>query len=363
MSKSIPRLVGKKEQVCDFVLGQIAAGLQTGEQLWTEHQLAGHLGVSKSTVRKAVEEMVAAGVIYQQQGRGTFVKDHRHPLVQARLGQSVRMIGFVSPYLHDDRFMHDITLGVEEALDHQRFLLVNKHIHVPAFREEDVLPRIARQVHGLILLSSMVAGASQAIGELVAHHYPLVLIDRYLPSLATSYVVTDNVEVGLLATEHLIGLGHRRIAHLTHRHALTSSVDRETGYRVAMQRHGLTPWVEHYEGYDQIEPVLDRWLAEELPTAVFVVNDSLAMNCYHALRRRQVRIPQEVSLVGVDGNLDAEKLEVPLTTIAQPKYQIGFKAAQLLQGLLRGQTVGATGIVLEPRLVVRASTAPPQTAG
>jgi LacI family transcriptional regulator len=272
------------------------------------------------------------------------------------------MIGFVSPYLHDDRFMHDITLGVEEALDHQRFLLVHKHIHVPAFREEDVLPRVARQVQGLILLSTMSDGAHQAIRELVEHRFPLVLIDRFVPDVAASYVVTDNVEVGILATEHLIGLGHRRIAHLTHHHPLTSSMDRETGYRVAMQRHGLAPWVEHYDGYDQVEPVLDRWLAEELPSAVFVVNDSLAMSCYRALRQRQVRVPAEVSLIGVDGNPDAALLEVPLTTVAQPKYQIGFKAAQMLQGLLRGQAAPATGIVLEPKLVVRASTAPPQAA-
>ncbi len=363
MGKQQVQLSSKRGQVREHVIGQIAAGLGQGDQLPTEQSLADQLGVSKSTVRKAFVDLVQAGVIYQEQGRGTFVKDEFHPLVRQHFHQQVHMIGYVAPFEFDDRFMAEITLGVEEALDHDRFLLMSKHIHIPTYAEAEILPRLLDKMSGLILMSTMAPASAAIIRELHERRYPLVLIDRYLPDIPVSHVVSDNIEIGVVATEYLIELGHRRILQVAAGDELTSVRDRLEGYRLAMQRHGLEPWVEQLgdlkEQEQAAERLIDRLVANELPTAIFAMCDSLAIQLYRLLRERRVRVPEEVSIIGVDGNPEGALLDVPLTTVAQPKFQMGYKAARLLEDLILGRSRPGIGIQLQPKLMVRASTAPP----
>ncbi len=354
-----PRLVGKKEQVRHFVLEQIAAGLKADDQIWTEHTYADQLQVSKSTVRKAVEEMVAAGVIYQVQGRGTFVKDPDHPLVVERKRQSIRLIGYVSPFIHDDRFMREISLGIEETLDGDQYLLLHKHIHVPEMEEADVLPKLAATVHGIILFSTMTARAHEVLGKLHEQRFPIVFIDRYPQELNANYVVSDNEEVGIMATEHLLSLGHRDIVHVTYREDVTSVDERAEGYCVAMRRAGLKPRIlNSNHSHEELPALVERMLSEDPPTGIFCVNDATAIHLCNELKARGVQVPGRMSVVGVDDNPDAAQYEVPLTTIAQSKYQMGARAAKLLVALMTGKTRAGKGIFLQPKLVQRASTIP-----
>lgn len=369
MQAAPPKLSGKREQVRQYVVEQIAAGLSPDAQLPTEQALADLLGVSKSTVRKAFEDLVAEGLIYQEQGRGTFVGSTDHPWVNDQRGQQVHMIGYVGPYEADDRFMTEITLGVEEGLDHDHFLLMNKHIHIPSLSEAEILPRLAERLQGMILLSTMTPEAQAYIRQLHARNYPLVLIDRYLADTPISYVTTDNVEIGKLATEHVVELGHRRIHHLWQDHlppqieaTLLSSVDeRIQGYRSAMRLHGLEPIVHHLQaGEQEVDAWVESLLAENPPTAIFAMCDSLALQLCEALHRRGIRVPEDISVIGVDGNREGALYRQPLTTIAQPKFQIGFKAARVIEDLILGRARPGTGIELQPRLVVRQTTCPPR---
>jgi DNA-binding LacI/PurR family transcriptional regulator len=348
----------KRRQVCDFVLKQIAAGLKDGDQIWPEHTLSRNLGVSKSTVRRAVCDLVALGVLRQQQGKGTFVAQADHPQVQALALHAIRMVGFLSPFAHyEDGFMREITLGADQALDPRRFIMVTKHVHLPLFSEADVLPGLVAKVQGLLWLSTLNPAARKLIIRLHERNFPVVLVDRYLPEVPCSSVTTDNLEVGILGTRHLIERGHRRIVHLTKPEHISSTIERQEGYTLTMRQAGLTPRVVVVDGLDESLAASFSGPPGERPTAAFCLNDSLAMSCCRVLRQLNLRIPEEVSVVGIDDSPAAAAYDPPLTTVAQPRRQMGFKAARLLERLMTDTATTHTRLLLQPSLVVRHSTA------
>ncbi len=348
----------KRRQVCDFVLKQIAAGLKDGDQIWPEHTLSRNLGVSKSTVRRAVCDLVEIGVLRQQQGKGTFVAQAGHPQVQAFALHAIRMVGFLSPFAHyEDGFMREITLGAEQALDPKRFIMVTKHVHLPLFTEADVLPGLVAKVQGLLWLSTLNPASRKLIARLHERRFPVVLVDRYLPEVPCSSVTTDNLEVGVLGTRHLIELGHRRIVHLTKPELISSTIERQEGYVLTMRQAGLTPQV--VDGDDDALATALSGPPGERPTAAFCLNDSLAMSCCRVLRHLNLRVPDDVSVVGIDDSPAAAAYDPPLTTVAQPRRQMGFKAARLLERLMTDPAVAThTRLLLQPSLVVRRSTGP-----
>ena len=362
MSAGMAELPEKRQQVSDFVLKQIAAGLKTGDLLWPEHKLSRRLGVSKSTVRRAVRDLVEMGVVRQQQGKGSFVNDARHPRVSAFALDAIRMVGFLSPFAHfDDGFMREITLGAEQALDYQRFLLVAKHVHIPLYREADVLPGLVEKVQGLLWLPTMDAPARKMIDDLHRRHFPFVLVDRYPPDLPCCCVASDNVEVGAMGTRHLLDLGHRRILHLTRDEDISSTHEREEGYTLLIKQEGLTPRVVRIPHPVRVAETLAATLGPgqgHRPTALLCLNDSIAIQCCVALKGLGIRVPEEISVIGVDDDPEAATCEVPLTTVAQARRQMGFKAARLLEGLMDGTVKTDTRLLLQPTLVIRKSTAP-----
>jgi DNA-binding LacI/PurR family transcriptional regulator len=351
----------KRQQVCDFVLKQIAGGLKDGDRIWPENKLSRSLGVSKSTVRRAICDLVDLGILRQQQGKGTFVRQAGHPNVQAFALHAIRMVGFLSPFAHyEDGFMREITLGADQALDPKRFLMVTKHVHIPHFTEADILPGLVEKVQGLLWLSTLNADSCRMIAKLHARRFPLVLVDRYLPEVPCCSVTTDNLEVGILGTRHLIELGHRRILHLTKVEAISSTREREEGYVLTMRQAGLSPHTARIGGSVTIQSILRDCFAGTpgtTPTAIFCLNDSLAITCCQFLAAKNLRVPEQVSVVGVDGSPTAETFEIPLTTVAQPRRQMGFKAARLLEGLMMDTVKTDTRLLLQPTLIVRQSSA------
>ena len=356
------KLPEKRQQVCDLILKQIAGGLKNGDRLPTENHLSRKLGVGKSTARRALCDLAEKGIIEQQQGRGSFVANADHPQVRAFSLQAIRMVGFLSPFAHyEDGFMRDITLGADQAFDPRRFLMVTKHVHIPHFSESEVLPGLVHKVGGLLWLSSMDAGSRRAIARLLARRFPLVLVDRYLPDVACSSVSTDNTEVGLVGTRHLIGLGHRRILHLTKDEDITSTNERAEGYILAMKRSGLSPWIIRVRDMEDRDKIFARLTAapKDLPSAIFCLNDSLAVAiCQHLLQQR-IAVPRDISVVGVDDAPYAAEFKIPMTTVAQPRHMMGFKAAHMLEDLMNDTAEPGTRLLLQPSLIIRASSAAP----
>jgi DNA-binding LacI/PurR family transcriptional regulator len=179
-------------------------------------------------------------------------------------------------------------------------------------------------------------------------------------------VAIDDVQAGQTATQHLLELGHRRIAFVGLDPAAKGTFhvasDRRKGYRLALRRADV-PVDPQLEVPGDFTVAGGRRAMRELmalanpPTAVFAASDEMAMGCLHAIRLAERRVPEDISVIGIDDH-EMSTLH-DLTTVAQPVVEQGRIAAELLLGMLRGDTPPSADVVVPTRLVVRSTTAGP----
>lgn len=196
---------------------------------------------------------------------------------------------------------------------------------------------------------------------------PVVAIDPHTGPAGFPTVDADNLAGAVLATEHLLGLGHRRIAFVGGRADLESSRLREQGFRRAMAAAGVDVdealvRVGDYRRESTLEPVRALLALPHPPTAVFAANDLSAIATTEVARERGLLVPDDLSVVGFDDVPEAARADPPLTTVRQPIQQMGAAAIRLLTALLDGVDGAAPDphVRLPTALVVRASTAPPR---
>lgn len=219
---------------------------------------------------------------------------------------------------------------------------------------------ISKQVDGIIFIASH--SDYEHLMELKDRNIPVVQVDREIPLQLGDVVLINNEKGGYLATKYLIELGHRKIACITGPFDITPSADRVRGYRRALKEAGI-PIREAYIlagdfQYQSGENNLAHLLRlEDVPTAVFVCNDMMAIGAIKQAKISNVRIPEDVSIVGFDDIQFVAAVSPSLTTIAQPIRELAQTAISLLMekiqkesGMLKGKR-----IVLEPTLVIRES--------
>ncbi|MFJ8938604.1 LacI family DNA-binding transcriptional regulator [Streptomyces sp. NPDC102365] len=195
------------------------------------------------------------------------------------------------------------------------------------------------------------------------HRIPFVLIDPALePPSGVVSVGGANWQGGVLATEHLLSLGHERVAVIAGRRRRTCGGARVAGYRSALAAAGVRHRAEYlrYGGFD--EGAAHRGMLElldlpEPPTAVFVCSDGMALGAYRALAERGLSVPGDVSVVGFDDLPEARWATPALTTVRQPLSEMAAVALRLLVRMMAGEQPEGTRTELSTRLVVRASTA------
>ncbi|NHA66468.1 LacI family DNA-binding transcriptional regulator [Phycicoccus flavus] len=193
---------------------------------------------------------------------------------------------------------------------------------------------------------------------------PVVVVDPHFGPTDIPTVEGDNVAGAVAATEHLLGLGHRRIAHLAGREDLESSRRREQGFRTAMAGAGLAvdPASVRVGGYRRetsTAPALELLDRPDRPTAVFAANDESAVAVLEVAHRLGLRVPEDLSVVGFDNLPESALADPPLTTVAQPLREMGSAALTMVVDLLRGEEPPTRRLTLPTRLVHRSSTAPP----
>lgn len=227
--------------------------------------------------------------------------------------------------------------------------------HVSAMR--------SRHVDGLIVATARLE--HPLLDQLAAEGMPMVLINRRLARTDIPSVTADEATGIALGINHLVALGHRRIAHLAGWQTVSTGVIRLRAYREAMREHGLDDdpkLVGMCNAYSEAEGA--RALGELLDagvefTAVVASNDLLALGAYDALEARGLRCPDDVSVVGFNDMPFMDKLRPPLTTVHIPHYDIGAEAARMLLEALREPTRSPRSVLLPLALVERESTAPP----
>jgi len=210
----------------------------------------------------------------------------------------------------------------------------------------------------------VLAGAILPTADIVeaAQSVPIALAARATRSHAVDSVTNDDRRGGAMAVEHLVSLGHRRIAHISAGSG-AGAKSRRTGYERAMVAAGLRSEIRVVPGsftedggYEGMRTLL---AGRRRPTAVFVANDLAAIGALEAADEAGVGIPEDVSVVGYDNTVLAALPRIDLTTIAQPGAEIGATAVRLVLERIGGRTE-ARHIVIPPSLVVRSTSAPPR---
>jgi DNA-binding LacI/PurR family transcriptional regulator len=286
--------------------------------------------------------------------------DYRpHALARGLAAQRSRTIGLlISDILHP--YFADIVRGAQERAEVSEYavLLGDASVHTAG---TDLLVQrlLERRVDGLIVASDRTT--TDYAMQLHMEDVPVVCINGSREQFPRA-VQIDNRTGAALAIEHLVSLAHRRIAHVAGPPGLPTRDERLAGYRAALRRAGLrydTDLVLTGDGQLDESRSATRGLLDlaDPPTAIFAYNDRSAIGCYQAIRAAGLRVGTDVSVVGFDDIVMAEWVDPPLTTVHQPRIEMGRIAVDLLLAVLNG-TETVDHVVVQPRLMVRGSTGP-----
>jgi LacI family transcriptional regulator len=263
-------------------------------------------------------------------------------------------------------FFVDVALGAEAEAKSLGVGVVMVHNGDDAGREQDNLEVLVQQrVHG-IMIAPVRAGRS-SVDRLDARDIPLVYVDRVDEQSERCWVKTDDIAGGRLAGEHLIALGHRDVA-FAGNFGRSAQVDRRfDGFAAVLAEAGVVPeriMTDSWRITDgrQAGAALAARPASELPTAIMCGNDLIALGVLLEFAHQGIRVPDDVSIVGFDDLYWLEAATVPLTTVRQPREELGRHAVRLLLDEIdRGDAHVHRHEMLVPELVIRASSSSPRS--
>jgi LacI family transcriptional regulator len=276
------------------------------------------------------------------------------------------LIGALMPVVYNAYFSAIVSGVVEAAYEHDVGLVLwpTQHEHASEVSVVDSVTRGATD-GALLILPQL---SSDELVRLLDGSFPFVVVNPRLPLDGRIPCVSAAHRSGAdQAMEHLLALGHRRIAAITGPPGRVATEDRRSGYRAALAAAGVErdPALE-VEADFQFEPGVDAAGSlldlPEPPTAIFAFSDSIAVGAMDAARERGLRLPEDLSIVGFNDEQFATFVAPRLTTVRQPLAQMGRTAVGLLLRLLEPARSGPLQIELPTRLVVRGSTGPPRGA-
>lgn len=360
-------------------LQQQVSQMRIGDRLPPERQLAQQLHVSRQTLRRAVRVLVDQNILESRQGSGTYVcarlDDPMRPLHDRTSETLSGLIGLSVPTVEVPAIAK-VASGAEAACDQLGYRLVLTHDRGNPDRQiEQLREMFASDIDGMVVFLDQDNVTRPDCHELlrqgIAKGAKVVLLDRYVPGIDYPCVLTDVVDGMYAATQHMLMLGCRRLAVLSWgAEAGIAERNRLAGFRNAMKDHGLDPEpVLHGKvGYGRSQEVaareiVDGWLKQYdnfLPCdGIVCFVDDMAHGAYWALRQANVRVPEDVALVGFD---DMRPILDPatqfgLTTVSQPVFELGRQAITRLVEMINGEHADEPlrHTFLKPRLVVRDS--------
>ncbi|TCV93465.1 DNA-binding transcriptional regulator CytR [Biostraticola tofi] len=319
-------------------------------------------GVSTATVSRALmnPEKVSTQTRRKVQLAVTAVGYEPQPLTRQAKRSETRTILAVVPDICDG-FFSEILRGIEETASDEGYLVLVvdcAHQHKKNFT--DLL--ITRQVDGMLLLG---ANLPFSIGKAEQQNLPpMVMVNEFVPELELPTVHIDNLTAAYEAVEYLFKLGHQRIACISGPEGTPLFEYRVQGFIQAMRRHSIPPAeqgifrgdINFRTGANGLNTLISR---PNPPTAIFCHSDIIAFGALSQAKSNGLNVPGDLSLIGFDDITLAQFCDPPLTTVAQPRYQIGCDAMLLLLRQVRQHALINSSLLLESKLIIRRSTAMP----
>ncbi len=332
----------------------------------TIKDIANQAGVSIATVSYVINETKSISPETKKRVFKAIKSLNYHPSKSARnlVTGKTGNIGFIltdDHFLRTEPFYTKIFLGTEFEARGEGYYIILTSIKSD-FGKKDGLPRfiLNESVDGLIIAGKV---PQNFLERLSSYKVPTVFVDYVPPSNGYPLVLIDNIQGGMLATNHLIGLGHRNIGFISSDIEHPSFLDRLNGYRLALEYAGisvqssLTITSSVYQGRQAGVDLTKRLFSSNKDvTAVFAANDAMAIGAIHFLKTRGLKIPEDVSVIGFDG-IEADSLvDPPLSTVGVPKIELGAEALKLLVNTLKNRKTLPKKIIVPVELIVRKST-------
>lgn len=336
----------------------------------TSRDVAARAGVSQATVSNVINhpESVALGTRDRVRAAMDALDFVVHRPAQLLRAGHAAAIGLCIPDVSNP-FWGEVTRGVGAAATKHGAALIVCSTDESASKEVDMLRVLEQQRVAGILVAALEPDL-EALDRLVDRGTPIALLNRHDDRGRLPFATVDDVEGGRLVGHHLLALGHRRIAVVNGPVEITWCADRWRGMCLAVEESGLDPdEVLHHvpvdaQKFSEGERVASWVLSRSAgATAVFCVNDLLALGVLRGLIEHGVNVPRDVSLVGYDDDDFTAMLYPALTTVRQEPYELGYSAAaRLIQRKVLGSPApdGADGTTFAPQLVVRESTRAPR---
>ena len=345
----------------------LAGELKPHTRVPSEPELAHTLSISRTTIRPAWRAAEDEGLLYRVHGKGTYVAESAGT-------QPAKLIGFLIPNFRST-FDSQLLSGAERYLRERGYRVMFAHTDRAVDEENRLMREMSRErVSGFLLWPAMGEGQRR---YLETHRtIPAVFLDRAISGVDYPCVAAQHYQGGRYAVQHLINLGHTAIGFVSRPHLnLWPIAERLRAYNDTMVAAGLSPRSpilvgdsaelgvryaeESYadargQEISQLQVILSQ---PDRPTALFAMNDLMALQVLRAASLAGLKVPGDLSLVGSDDMEIVSHIDPPLTTVAQNPFRVGAEAARVLLDLIGGKRPDQPTILLPTRLIIRESTA------
>lgn len=329
----------------------------------TMKQVAEQAGVSTTTVSHVINNTRVVSEDVRARVQDVIAQLRYVPSAVARSLKNDRThtIGMMVPN-NSNPYFAELIRGIEDAAFKLGYNIILCNSYDDAGKQVAYIRVLMeKRIDGLILVSS---GTDPELARFLADdQIPKVLVDREVSGVAADFIESDHEQGGYLGTSYLLGLGHRAIACVSGPERLLTSRDRVAGYRRALAEAGVAfrpEWLVHSDftsegGYQAFRQLL---ALPRRPSAIFAGNDLMAIGGICAASEAGVQIPAQLSVMGYDDIALAAYSNPPLTTISQPKQEMGALTARVLLARMQNPDAPLRRELLQPALAVRKSTAP-----
>lgn len=329
-------------------------------------EIAKQSGVSRSTVSRVINDDPNVNAVTRQRVRSVMQKLNFYPNAAARglAAGKTRILGLVIPMgvaaLFSDPYFPQVIQGISTACNQHDYSTM-LWLAEPEYERRTIQQIVtAGMIDGVIVASALTDDA--VIEAVRSRHIPFVLIGRHPIHSDITYVDVDNRMSARDAVLHMLRLGYKRVATIAGPLNMIGGMDRLSGYKDALKARGMIAdphlivegdFTEE-SGYRAMQQLLGVPQAD-LPDAVFVASDTMALGAMRALREAGKKIPDDIALVGYDDMPFAARTEPALTTVRQPIHRAGFVAAETLMELIQEHDAAPRRVILPTELVIRES--------